>query len=156
MPSHSPSTLCLISQETLTYRSTSLQPQVADLSLCHFLYEQATASNSSQSRICFHQSDDVLFHSMLVYHSLSHQVPWHKHPIKSESIHLIDGSFTLHFRDSDLQPHSLKLSASPSDQHPAMIFIPSNTPHRLELHTDIFFIESTQGPFDQTSTQMIN
>lgn len=143
----SSSSLTLVSKQTQTYRYISNAPFSIDSSIFEFLSECAFSNQSTQSRICFHQGDSSLFHSMLVYHHLNHIVPWHFHPTKNESIHLLSGEATVYYKaESDSLNHSILLN-----HDTPFVFFPQSSIHTLELHSDLYFIESTSGPFTSSS-----
>lgn len=139
----------LTSSSTQTYRYAGSSPLVVSLNLCNQLKDFADSSSSTQSRLCFHDADDSLFHCMLVYHRLDHFVPWHMHLSKAESIHLLYGSADLLFKSS---PTSEVTTIKLCSERSPMAYVPKKLLHRVSLISDIFFIETTSGPFSADST----
>ena len=139
----------LVSASTQTYRYVGSKPLIPDRDLCNQLKEFASSSLSTQSRLCFHDTDDSCFHCMLVYHNIDHPVPWHMHPLKAESIHLLHGSANLLFKNS---PTSEIFSKKLCSESSPMVYVPPKVLHKITIITDIFFIESTSGPFSSGST----
>jgi cupin fold WbuC family metalloprotein len=138
----------LISSITQTYRYVGSNPFVANRDFCNQLKDFAVSSSSTQSRLCFHDTDHSSFHCMLVYHNVNHFVPWHMHPSKAESIHLLSGSADLLFKSS---PTSEVTTKNLCSQSSPMAYVPPKLLHRFTINTDIFFIECTSGPFSPGS-----
>lgn len=110
-------------------------------------------NNLDNVRICFHEADSSRVHYMLIYHSSSYKVPVHKHPSKSEFLHVLEGSCQYseyQLENSEIQK-VYSLHMMPGDT----IFIKQDIWHSLEIYDDLVFTEITQGPFSQSSTEFL-
>ena len=66
---------------------------VTDLSAAFIFLEKYSRNNLlSNTRICLHDFDDSDLHVMLIYHSIHHIVPIHRHPIKDEVLVVHSGA----------------------------------------------------------------
>ena len=119
-----------------------------------FLKENASNSQITQSRICFHENDMSELHYMMVYHSKDHIVRKHMHTQKGEYLIIIGGSMTIKiYKEKHKLPTKIyTLKANTNGPENLFCYIPKNTIHDAIIHEDCFFIETTLGPFDREST----
>ena len=119
--------------------------------LCEFLEKQAKQLNLTQSRICFHEDNESILQIMLVYHSKKHIVKKHMHPHKDEYLTIVKGYLKIqtYNKKGDLED-TFVLSHEAKDS--LFCFIPAGSIHDVILGTNSFFIETTTGPFNESST----
>ena len=135
----------LESTEVLYSRGDST---TADLRDIEQLKRLSTQNQRKRIRLCAHLHQTDLLHEMLIVHEKSAYVRPHKHPGKSESIHIIEGLVDLILFDDDGQ---LERVISMSDYASGNIFyhrmaIPIY--HAMIIRSEVLvFHETTNGPF---------
>lgn len=119
-----------------------------------FLEQQASDKGLTQSRICFHADDDSTLQLMLVYHSKCHLVRRHVHVDKEEYIHILKGSMTVRiYGESGQVTDTMNLCSEVGTLSQSLFcYLPRGVVHDVQIHDDSVFLETTTGPFRNTST----
>ena len=96
-------------------------------------------------RICLHESSVDMFHNMIIVQHLSDFYPPHKHPIKPECYHIIEGELgVIHFDDAGNIIKTCLLDA----KNNFIYRVRSNEYHViLPLSELVVYHESKPGPF---------
>lgn len=124
--------------------------------LIPFLKEHATASARMRARWCAHPSTDSAVHEMVIALANGAYIPPHRHPGRSESIHVLEGTGALVFFDDSGTPQNAIPLVPPSGQG---IFF-----HRIDepiFHTvlvfsqHLVFHETIQGPFIKRAPERV-
>lgn len=99
------------------------------------------------ARLCLHQSPQDSFHEMVILEYQNRYYRPHRHPEKSESIHIIRGSLgVFNFSDKGQINGCEKLMM----EHSFLFRIGSNIWHTVVPLTDyIIYLESKPGPFNR-------
>lgn len=119
-----------------------------------WLKQKAGLNPRQRIRLCSHPELMDKLHEMLIVHRKNVCVPPHKHPGKSESIHIIEGLVdVVVFNDDGSIFQVLPLGEYGSGR----IFycrLNSSVYHTLLIHSEILvFHETTNGPFQKGDTQ---
>ncbi len=114
------------------------------------LIAKAHASPRQRSRICVHRGAQDKIQEMLIVLAKGTYVRPHKHPGKTESYHVIDGTADLAiFGDSGRLEEVIPMGKEAS----GLMFycrVPTEKYHAFLVTSDVFvFHETTNGPFDQ-------
>jgi cupin fold WbuC family metalloprotein len=117
------------------------------------LKELATRVPRRRSRLCAHKSTNDNIHEMLIVHEKDIYVRPHKHLVKGESFHIIDGEVdVVLFDDSGKVTHVITLGA----YHLNMSFyyrLDDPVYHTVLIRSDVaVFHETTAGPFRREDT----
>ncbi len=112
------------------------------------LKEMATKNERKTARICLHKNVEDRLHQMVIVHAKGAYIRPHKHPNKTESFHVIEGSFwVLIFNEEGNRIDKFKLS-SKDEGDDFLLRIDKNIWHTVVPITDlIVFHEITNGPF---------
>ena len=117
------------------------------------LREMASKNSRKRIRACVHGDKTDSLHEMLIVHEKSAYVRPHKHPGKSESIHIIEGLVDiLLFDDSGRIEQVINMGDYASGR---AFYYRMATPiyHTLIIRSDVLvFHETTNGPFDRAAT----
>ncbi len=111
------------------------------------LLKDAARNNPRKTmRICLHPDTDDLLHQMVIVHSQGNYVRPHRHPLKTESFHIIEGSLMLCiFSESGLVTEQILLGESNGI---LVARIAKNIYHTVVPVSDlVVFHEITNGPF---------
>jgi cupin fold WbuC family metalloprotein len=134
-----------LNPEVLYPADTIVMTEKADID--HF--KQLSSANSRKRvRLCAHDHPDNCLHEMLIVHERCAYVRPHKHPSKSESMHIIEGLVDVVIFDDGGQIREI---IRMGDYASGMIFyyrmaVPAF--HTLIIRSDILvFHETTNGPF---------
>jgi cupin fold WbuC family metalloprotein len=104
-------------------------------------------------RLCAHPDSDDKLHEMLIIHEKDCYVRPHKHPGKSESVHIIQGKVDIIlFDESGKLTEVIKMGEYSSGLN---FFFRMDKPvfHTLIIRSDILvFHETTNGPFNRKET----
>lgn len=118
------------------------------------LFKQLSSHNSRKRiRLCTHDSPDDRLHEMLIIHERGAYVHPHKHPGKTESMHIVEGLADIVVFDDEGQ---IKRIISMGDYASGRTFyyrmaIPVF--HTLIVRSDVLvFHETTNGPFVRSDT----
>lgn len=112
------------------------------------LKEMAQANPRKRIRLCAHPDTDDALHEMLIVHSSGNYVPPHRHPGKSESFHIIEGTLTvIVFTDDGDVDKVIPMGPSGSDD--AFFYRLSASCYHTVIPTSdvVVFHETTNGPF---------
>jgi len=136
--------------EVLYTKDTSTTADQSDVE--HF--KKLSSSNPRKRiRLCTHPNQGDLLHEMLIVHEKSAYVRPHKHPGKSESIHIIEGFVDVVLFDDEGR---IERVISMGDYASGKTFYyRMATPvfHTLVIRSEVLvFHETTNGPFDRTAT----
>ena len=119
------------------------------------LIKIAKESVRKQSRICLHKSDKDPIHIMYICHLKDCEVKIHKHLNHPEwLIFLKANTQIIYFDDTGKSFNTIFINTEKS-QSPVFHFIPKNLFHTLKFHSDSFFIEVKQGPFNKKETDYL-
>ena len=147
----------MVSEATGTYRyNGNKECYLAHKdALAKFPEEETARLNLTQSRICFHENDDSNLQVMLVYHAKEHTVRRHIHPHKDEYLSIVKGCLKVHTynKKGELVNHFVM---SDKPENSLFCFIPKGCIHDIILETNSIFVETTTGPFNESSTFYIN
>ena len=118
-----------------------------------FLKAQAAENPRRRCRLCLHAAPSAAQHEMLIVHHRDAYVRPHRHPLKSESLFVVEGqalAFTFH--ESGAVSEVLRLGAPGSGER-FSYYMPAGVWHGLVvLSTWLVFVEATAGPFDPAAT----
>jgi cupin fold WbuC family metalloprotein len=115
----------------------------------------ALASPLRRARLCLHRSDDDKLHEMIIALSRDCLFPPHRHPVKSESYHAIDGRLVVViFRDDGSPIRSLLLTPPGAGGNICYRLCVPAFHAVLPLDPCVVFHETTNGPFTRTDAQL--
>lgn len=124
-----------------------------DLESIAYLLEKASKNTRKRSRLCTHPDVTDKIHEMLIIHDKECYVRPHKHPGKSESMHIIQGKVDIVFFEED---GKIKEVVEMGDFGTGLCFyLRTDTPvyHTLLIRSDmLIFHETTNGPFNREQT----
>ncbi|HEY3327338.1 MAG TPA: WbuC family cupin fold metalloprotein [Novimethylophilus sp.] len=106
-----------------------------------------------RARICMHPDIGDPLHEMLILHCRNAYVRPHKHPGKSESLHVVEGEADIVvFDDGGTVRHVIPIGL-PATGKTFYYRLNSSFFHTLIIRTDVFlFHETTNGPFRREDT----
>ena len=114
----------------------------------------ALKNDRKRVRLCSHSSPTDVLHEMFIVHGKDEYVRPHKHPGKSESIHVIEGQVdVVLFADDGRIQQVIKMGDYNSGK---IFFYRLDEPifHTLIIRSEILvFSEVTNGPFNRDMTQ---
>jgi cupin fold WbuC family metalloprotein len=117
------------------------------------LKKRAIESSRGKARICAHPDASDPLHEMMIVHNWNAYVRPHKHPGKSESVHMIEGEVDVVFFD---ESGKLARIVSLGDYRSGKCFfyrIAEPVYHTLIMRSDaVVFHEVTNGPFNPDKT----
>lgn len=116
---------------------------------------KALASHNQRKRVrlCTHFSHDELLHEMLIVHERSAYVRPHKHPGKSESVHIIEGLVDVVQFDDEGHIESVISMGDYASGKTFYYRLAIPTFHTLIIRSEVLvFHETTNGPFDRNDT----
>lgn len=121
---------------------------VLDEQLISYLKERAQNNARKTARICIHKSADEQLHQMIIVHCKGNYVRPHRHPLKTESFHLIQGALLLAtFNESGKVINRIVLEEN-GDKYTLVARIEKNIYHTVFPLTEVVvFHEITNGPF---------
>lgn len=124
-----------------------------DRSEVGYFKDLSTANPRRRVRLCAHASPDDRLHEMLIVHERGAYVRPHKHPGKTESTHIIEGSVdVVIFADDGRIEDVLHVGDYASGR---TFYYRMAVPafHTLLIRSDVLvFHEVTNGPFDRNDT----
>jgi len=121
-------------------------PVMVDKELIRKLKEIAAALNGTKNvRLCLHDSPKAIFHNMIVLENKIKYYRPHKHPSKSETFHIIEGTMAvIVFAENGQIENSSVLDA----QENFLYRVDANTYHAVMPLSDlVIYHESKPGPF---------
>jgi cupin fold WbuC family metalloprotein len=99
-------------------------------------------------RICLHSGADSKFHEMLIAHKRIGAFKPHKHLVKSESYHVVEGLLRVNRYDDQGRLSGFEVLGANGSGFPIIYRIPENVWHSTEPGGDyVIFHESKSGPF---------
>jgi cupin fold WbuC family metalloprotein len=125
----------------------------ADASQIELLKEKAAVNERRRVRLCTHSGVDDRLHEMLIIHERDCYVRAHKHPGKSESIHVVQGKVDIVFFEDDGRIRQIIPMGDFSSGLTFYLRIGEPVYHTLLIRSDVLvFHETTNGPFDRNDT----
>lgn len=108
----------------------------------------AAGTRRRRMRLCAHPDPTAPVHDMIIVHGRDAYVRPHRHPLKAESLHVIEGlAQALFFDVSGRIDEIAALGPASSNRH-FFYRMPPGRFHALVIESDWFvFAEATQGPF---------
>lgn len=138
--------------EEVLYASDSIV-RITDKDV-NLLKQKASFNSRERIRLCSHSDYTDQLHEMIIIHSNDVYVPPHKHPGKSESIHIIEGVADLILFYDDGSIYDV---LSLGDYRSKRVFycrMNDSLYHTLLIRSKTFvFHEITNGPFQKGATQ---
>ena len=117
------------------------------------LNRKALANERKRIRLCAHSGIDDSLHEMLIVHGREAYVRPHKHPGKTESVHIIEGTVdVIVFDDEGRIREIIRMGEIGSGLH---FYYRMSKPifHTLLIRSDVLvFHETTNGPFRRSDT----
>ncbi len=135
-----------INEEILYTKDSITKIDRSDIAL---LKAKANTNKRKRVRLCAHPSTEDSLHEMLIVHQNGNYVPPHKHPGKSESFHIIEGTLqVVIFNDDGTIYDVLTLSSSMMEKCFIYYRLSKSLYHTVIPVSDIVvFHETTNGPF---------
>lgn len=119
-----------------------------------FLKKQAKASLRKRARICAHRSDTDPLHEMLIAVSAESYIRPHKHDVKSESFHIVEGVVDVVIFDDDGGIADLIELGEPKPGGRFFYRLAEPAFHTLLIKTEFLVVhEVTNGPFAPEHTR---
>lgn len=114
-----------------------------------FLMEKAIKNKRRRVRLCTHPNIEHSLHEMLIIHCRDNYVPPHKHPGKSESFHIIEGSLDVVIFFDDGTIREIINMGEPHNGEKPFYYRISEVMFHTVLPTSemVVFHETTNGPF---------
>ena len=108
----------------------------------------AAETHRRRMRLCAHPDPDASVHNMIIVHGRDAYVRPHRHPIKAESLHVIEGfAHALLFDGNGRINEIVALGPAGAGRH-FFYRMPPGHFHTLIITSDWFvFSETTEGPF---------
>ena len=126
---------------------------MVDMSEIEYFKRLSLKNDRKRIRLCAHSAPTNILHEMLIVHGKDAYVRPHKHPGKSESVHIIEGLVdVVLFADDGRIDHVINMGEYSSGN---IFFYRLEEPifHTLIIRSDILvFHETTNGPFDREMT----
>lgn len=117
------------------------------------LKEQAAQNRRRRMRICTHPDVDDPLHEMFIVHCRGAYVRPHKHPGKSEAVHMVEGEADVVFFDEDGTVHDLVRLGGPESGGRLYYRLGASLYHTLIVRSEVVvFHEITNGPFRREDT----
>ncbi|MCE5181921.1 MAG: WbuC family cupin fold metalloprotein [Betaproteobacteria bacterium] len=118
------------------------------------LFKQLSSHNSRKRiRLCTHDSPDDRLHEMLIVHERGAYVHPHKHPGKTESMHIIEGEADIVIFDDEGR---ITRIINMGDYASGRVFyyrMAVSAFHTMIIRSDVLvFHETTNGPFVRSET----
>ena len=137
----------IVNEEIFYTKELITKVTVDDISL---LKHNASNNSRKRVRLCTHQNINDSTHEMMIIHAKGNYIPPHKHILKSESFHLIEGLLDVVLFD-DFGTITEIIHMSINENEKAFYYrIPANCYHTLLILSDwLVYHETTSGPFDR-------
>ncbi len=134
------------------YYSTSLLTE-SNAGMIEKLTLEANQNPRRRIRLCTHSGVDDRLHEMLIIHEKDCYVRPHKHPGKSESIHIIQGKVDIVFFEDNGEIKKIIPMGDFSSGVSFYLRIGEPVYHTLLIRSEVLvFHETTNGPFDRSDT----
>ena len=118
------------------------------------LKARAAANPRRRIRICAHPDVDDPLHEMLIVHARGVYVRPHRHPSKSESMHVIEGAADVVFFDDEGRITQRVPVGAPASGSAFYYRLRDPVYHSLVVRSEYFvFHEVTNGPFRRDDTE---
>ncbi|ARJ66505.1 hypothetical protein WV31_12915 [Magnetospirillum sp. ME-1] len=118
-----------------------------------WLKELAMENPRKRVRLCAHADTSDILHEMLIVHAKGAYVRPHRHPGKSESFHLIEGSLSVFILDEDGVVTERIDMAADDPAKPFFYRLSQPLYHTVVPTSDlVVFHETTNGPFHREET----
>ena len=126
--------------------------------LKEYLEHSYADSPRSRHRICFHQSQNVEIHDIIITYDAGSYIPVNKHIGKSETLCVIQGLIEIFFFNDQGKCYLKQILGSVDSGHPFLTRIPPNTWHGLRVISDVPCIvkETIPGPYSRDTLQWAN
>jgi len=112
------------------------------------LKQKAFRNPSKKIRLCLHQTIEELLHEMIIVHCKDVYVRPHKHTKKSESFHVIEGSFFIIIFDENGRVIEKTLISREQEGYNFLCRFEKDLWHMLIPMSDfVVFHETTKGPY---------
>ena len=113
----------------------------------------STFNTRKRIRLCTHLNQMDLLHEMIIVHEKTAYVRPHKHPGKSESTHIIQGIVDVVLFDDEGRINKVIRMGDYASGKPFFYRMAMPIFHTLIIRSEVLvFHETTNGPFDRTST----
>lgn len=117
------------------------------------LKRESLATPRKRIRLCAHRDVSDRLHEMLIVHARGAYVRPHRHPGKTESLHVIEGTADAVFFDDRGGVSEIVRLGDRASGLPFYYRIAAPVYHCLVITSDVFvFHEATNGPFDRKDT----
>jgi cupin fold WbuC family metalloprotein len=119
-----------------------------------FLKARALENERLRSRLCLHESPAASEHEMLIVHHRACYVRPHRHPVKSETLQVVEGEALAVIFDDDGRVATRMHLAPPGSGETFSYYMPAGAWHSvIILSTWFVFLEATAGPFLRSGTE---
>lgn len=118
------------------------------------LIERAKKNPRRRIRICAHSNPAASLHEMIIVSPGGIYVRPHRHPGKTESYHVIEGTISITLFDSRGEIKKIfELSAADREKS-LFVRLDDSHFHMIEILSEFaVYHETTQGPFDRNATE---
>jgi len=118
-----------------------------------FLINEASKNTRQRVRLCAHPSTHDSLHEMLIVHARDTYVRPHKHPNKSESVHVVEGLVDIVIFDDIGDITKIIKMGDYTSGHNFYYRLSQPSFHTLIIKSDyLIFHETTNGPFNRSDT----
>ena len=120
-----------------------------------WLKAKAAGNARERVRLCAHRSIEDAVHEMLIVHTKETYIRPHKHPNKSESFHIIEGSLDIVvFDDGGEVSDVIKMGEYSSGSQFYWRLSESNFHTVIPRSDFVVFHETTSGPFERATSNL--
>ena len=117
-----------------------------------YLQEVACGNPRQRARFCAHSSVNDQVHEMIIFHKKGTYVRPHKHVLKTESFHLLEGEADLLIFDKEGNLAHVQNLGKYESGKCFYYRIPESCYHTQIFRKDTVFHEATKGPFERKDT----
>jgi len=118
-----------------------------------FLKEKANLNSRKRIRVCAHNDKSDSLHEMLIIHERGAYVQPHKHPGKSESMHVVEGLVDVVMFDDAGEIYRVIRMGDYNSGKAFYYRVAAPYFHTLIIRSEVLvFHETTNGPFDRSTT----
>ena len=137
----------IVNEEVFYTKELITKVTAGDISL---LKQFASNNSRKRVRLCTHHNVNESTHEMMIIHAKGNYIPPHKHILKSESFHLVEGVLDVVLFD-DLGKITEIIDMSINENEKVFYYrIPANCYHTLLISSEwLVYHETTSGPFDR-------
>jgi cupin fold WbuC family metalloprotein len=140
----------ILNSEVLEAKDPIVTVSYADI---EFLKISAAQNERKRIRLCTHRGVNNLLHEMLIVHEKGIYVRPHKHLLKSESVHIIEGLVDVIVFDDIGNVSDVISMGDYSSRLKFYYRMPDPYYHTLLIRSDVLvFHEVTNGPFKKEDT----